>query len=160
MAAAFTYAREQYGFVRDARAVLLAYCGHIADEDLLKEHPAFGKGGSIRNLLVHIANTYEYWIGQCALSREMRFTDYGSQRHIRDIEDLFGAVDRLMVAFIDTLRQAEPGEIHYEINGVPHIASPFRLFSHVITHEFHHKGQILTLSRQWGYTPVDTDIMR
>ncbi|MCB0535444.1 MAG: hypothetical protein KDD14_24780 [Saprospiraceae bacterium] len=40
------------------------------------------------------------------------------------------------------------------------LAPPLRLFTHIVTHEFHHKGQILSLSRHLGYTPVDTDIMR
>ena len=39
-------------------------------------------------------------------------------------------------------------------------ANPFKLFTHVITHEFHHQGQILPMSRQLGYIPVDTDVMR
>ncbi|MFK7696805.1 DinB family protein [Paenibacillus sp. HJGM_3] len=34
------------------------------------------------------------------------------------------------------------------------------LMSHVITHEFHHKGQIMTMGRILGYTPPDTDIIR
>jgi uncharacterized damage-inducible protein DinB len=38
--------------------------------------------------------------------------------------------------------------------------TPARVFTHVITHEFHHKGQILMLARNMGYTPPDTDIIR
>jgi uncharacterized damage-inducible protein DinB len=34
------------------------------------------------------------------------------------------------------------------------------LLTHVTTHEYHHKGQVLTISRQLGYTPVDTDLIR
>ncbi|MCB0624495.1 MAG: hypothetical protein KDC43_11415, partial [Saprospiraceae bacterium] len=39
-------------------------------------------------------------------------------------------------------------------------AEAFRLFTHVVTHEFHHKGQILSLTRHLGFVPVDTDVMR
>ncbi len=38
--------------------------------------------------------------------------------------------------------------------------TPMHLYTHVITHEFHHKGQILTMSRLLGYIPVDTDVIR
>ncbi|MCL6569315.1 MAG: DinB family protein, partial [Meiothermus silvanus] len=32
------------------------------------------------------------------------------------------------------------------------------LLMHPITHEFHHKGQMMTLARIWGYTmPPETD---
>jgi uncharacterized damage-inducible protein DinB len=38
--------------------------------------------------------------------------------------------------------------------------SPLQLYTHVITHEFHHKGQMLSMSRILGYIPVDTDAIR
>jgi len=37
-------------------------------------------------------------------------------------------------------------------------ATPLQLFTHVLTHEFHHKGQIMTMCRILGYTPVETDV--
>ncbi|RZL05047.1 MAG: hypothetical protein EOO89_27250 [Pedobacter sp.] len=36
----------------------------------------------------------------------------------------------------------------------------YSIFTHVITHEFHHKGQSMTMSRLLGHTPPDTDILR
>ncbi|MNY72090.1 DinB family protein [compost metagenome] len=61
--------------------------------------------------------------------------------------------------FFELMENSEE-EIEYESNGLKKTAEPFKLFSHVITHEYHHKGQILSLSRHLGYTPVDTDIIR
>ncbi len=51
-------------------------------------------------------------------------------------------------------------DIDITINDKIIIANPLKLFTHVITHEFHHKGQILSLSRHLGYVRVDTDIIR
>ena len=153
-------AREQYQYVRDARAVLLRYCQTLAAGDFIKEHPSFGRGGSVRNLLVHIANTYAFWIGRWALGQNAVFTPYDAIQSISDVIPLYDTIDAMMFTFLDRLQQAETWIIEYEINGQKNAATPFRLFSHVITHEFHHKGQILSLSRHWGYTPVDTDIMR
>ncbi|MBA2745860.1 MAG: damage-inducible protein DinB [Flavisolibacter sp.] len=160
MESIFTYAKEQYGFVLDTRETLFNYCKSISSNDFLKENSFFGRGGSIRNLLVHIANTYEFWIGKCALEKNMVFTDYTSKQNIADTIDLFGSIDILVFEFLESMRRAEKNEINYEINGTKGTAEPFKLFSHVITHEFHHKGQILSLSRNFGYTPIDTDIMR
>ena len=153
-------AKEQYRYVRDARAVLLRYCRTLAVADFIKEHPSFGKGGSVRNLLVHSANTYAFWIGRWALGQNVGFTPYDAVQSIDDVIPLYDAIDAMMFTFMDGLQQAETSIIEYEINGQKNATKPFRLFSHVITHEFHHKGQILSLSRHWGYTPVDTDIMR
>ncbi|MEO7312132.1 MAG: DinB family protein [Chitinophagaceae bacterium] len=79
---------------------------------------------------------------------------------IRDTRALFDEVDAMMNAFIDSLKDAPLRDIVYELNGVIISGSPLKLFSHVITHEFHHKGQILSLSRHLGYVPVDTDMIR
>ena len=155
-----TYAEEQYAFVRDARNVLMTYCKTIANRDFLKEHGSFGRGGSIRNILVHIANTYEFWIGKWGLKKDQIFTEYGTKQTIEDVIDLFDNIDLLVFEFIRLLGRPDFNEIYFEINGVKNTVKSLQVFSHVITHEFHHKGQILSLSRHWGYTPVDTDIMR
>ncbi|MNL32837.1 DinB family protein [compost metagenome] len=64
-----------------------------------------------------------------------------------------------MADFISAIDQFD-SEIQYEIQNVKSSAKPLKLFTHVTTHEYHHKGQILSLSRHLGYTPVDTDIIR
>ena len=50
--------------------------------------------------------------------------------------------------------------IAYETRGGKGITTPATIFADVTTHEFHHKGQILSISRHLGYVPVDTDIIR
>jgi uncharacterized damage-inducible protein DinB len=37
-------------------------------------------------------------------------------------------------------------------------ATPLQLFTHVMTHEFHHKGQLLSMFRILGHVPPDTDV--
>ena len=153
------YATEQYKLVRESRKVLFDYCKTISPVDFLNENNSFGRGGSIRNLLVHIANSYQYWIDKYGLNRSVIFTSYHSMQGIDEIIDLFDVVDSTMYDFIELFQKPET-EIDYEIKGLKYRAGAFKFFSHVITHEFHHKGQILSISRHLGYTPVDTDIMR
>lgn len=156
----FKYAKEQYELVLESRTVLIDYCQTISPADFLSENSGFGRGGSIRNLLVHIANTYEFWIAKCGLDRGIAFTTCESNQSICDIIELFNSIDILMYEFIGSFKNPDLKEISYELNGIKKSESPFKLFTHVITHEFHHKGQILSLSRQLGYIPVDTDITR
>ena len=155
-----TYITEQYEAVRGSRQTLLEYCNTISQRDLINESTSFGRGGSIRNLLVHIANIYEFWIARNGLNKNISFTDYQSKQNINDILALFECVDLFMYEFIDSFQSSETKEINYELNGVKSSVSKLKLFTHVITHEFHHKGQILSLSRHLGYIPVDTDIIR
>lgn len=151
--------KEQYELVKESRATLFAYCKTIANHDLLKENSSFGRG-SIRNLLVHIANIYEYWIGTQGLKEAIKFSQYDSNVTMSDIACLFDAIDLLTVKFIDHIEKENINKISYERNGLTKKIRPLVLFTHVITHEFHHKGQILSLSRHLGYVPVDTDIIR
>ena len=160
MESVFKYAKEQYELVRESRKVLFDYCKTISPVDFLKENSSFGRGGSIRNLLVHITNTYEFWVAKYGLAKNIVFTSYDSKESISDIIDLFTVVDNIMYEFIESFKKPEIKEISYEINGTKSSTSPFRLLTHVMTHEFHHKGQILSLSRHLGYIPVDTDVMR
>ena len=150
----------QYDLVKQSRQVLLEYCSTISEADLLKETPSFGRGGSIRNLLVHIANTYQFWIGKWILKKIDKFTAYEEIETIKELRELFEEVDKLMETFIKEMNNSENTEIEYQINGKTGQANFGKIFTHVITHEFHHKGQILSISRQLGYIPIDTDIMR
>lgn len=151
--------RKQYTFVGESRNILFEYCQTIRTEDFINQNSSFGKGGSIRNLLVHIANTYELWIANTVLKKEVAYAEYEAFENIQEVIKLFAHVDQFMSDFFELMEKSEE-EIEYERNGVKRGAEPFKLFSHVITHEYHHKGQILSLSRHLGYTPIDTDIIR
>ena len=156
----FNFCKLQYELVRESRAVLFNYCKTISEKHFIAENNLFGRGGSIRNILVHIANTYEFWIAKHGLNKAVAFTNYHSKQTISEIKSLFDEVDNFVGEFIALLEKQGDPEIQFEINGIKNNATAFKLYSHVITHEFHHKGQILSLSRQLGYLPVDADIMR
>ena len=152
------YSKEQYELIRESRMVLFAYCQKISPADFTRSNNVFGRGGSIRNLLVHIANTYELWIGKIALRKDIVFSQYEANTNVNEVAKVFDCIDDVMYEFFDAVNNES--EIEYEINGQTGKSKPFKLFTHVITHEFHHKGQILSLSRSLGYIPVDTDILR
>lgn len=152
------YSRQQYAFVKDSRKVLFAYCKTIDRQHFLDQNTSFGRGGSMRNLLVHSATTYQYWIANSSLKKGIPYAEYHSYATIEDVIGLFATIDADMEEFIAGLDPEK--EIAYEMEGEIRHAKAFQVFSHVITHEFHHKGQVLSLSRHLGYVPVDTDIMR
>lgn len=151
-----SYTCEQYQYVKGSRKVLFEYCETISEKDFVNQNTSFGRGGSIRNLLVHIANTYEYWIANLVLKKNKPYAEYEDYKTIKEVRLLFKNIDLFMEEFISQINHFENIETPNSINTV----KSFQLFSHVITHEYHHKGQILSLSRHLGYIPVDTDIMR
>ncbi len=155
-----TCARSQYNQIRSAREVLLDYCATLSPEDFVRQGPGFGKGGSVRHLLVHNIHCYEHWIARQALQMDRPFTVADAIHSVEECREVFRQIDDLMVLFLDQLEEKEDGLFTMTIHDHPEQVDGFKVFTHTITHEFHHKGQILTLSRQLGYTPVDTDIMR
>jgi uncharacterized damage-inducible protein DinB len=150
---------SQYEFIKSSRSVLLDYCSKISGPDFLKEHTHFGRG-SVRNLLVHIGNTYEFWIGEQALDKQVNYLPYAAVTSVKEAADYLSTIDMLVNSFAEKYHENYMNDLRLSIGSKPVTASPLKLFTHVITHEFHHKGQILSISRHMGYTPVDTDIIR
>lgn len=149
----------QYELVTSSRMILLDYCKIIKPADLISENSSFGRG-SIRNLLVHIGNTYEFWIGKHALNKNISFKEYNTINTLDEVESYFTTINNLISEFIVVIVDSYLEDQIISINDKIIKANPLKLFTHVITHEFHHKGQILSLSRHLGYTPIDTDIIR
>ena len=151
--------KNQYLLIQSSRGVLLDYCPTITPEHLLIENSTFGRG-SIRNLLVHNAYTYQYWLGAQALQKEIAFPDYDTITGISDIRHLFQDVDALVAEFIAVFSNAHLKPLTAVLRENTFDVTPLELFTHVLSHEFHHKGQVLSLSRHLGYVPVDTDVIR
>jgi len=150
---------QQYGFVLFSRNTMLEYIKTISAEDFVTDNSTFGRG-SIRNLLVHICDTYSAWIGERTLGYNINYASFETYKNLDDCISYFDKVDGYMHQFFEKLKSDHEQEIDIFRNGETLKISPLRLFTHVITHEFHHKGQIMSLSRHLGYTPVDADIIR
>ncbi|WP_293787671.1 DinB family protein [uncultured Pedobacter sp.] len=151
--------KQQYDFVLSSRNTLLNYIGSISENDFLIDNSSFGRG-SIRNLLVHICQTYCAWIGERALGIDQEFLPFEHYQTLQNCQTYFNQVDEYIGLFAKKFKGNELQEMELDRNGAILIVNPLQLFTHVITHEFHHKGQIMSLSRHLGYTPVDADIIR
>ncbi|MBD2724005.1 DinB family protein [Hymenobacter armeniacus] len=149
---------QQYELVRGARGALLEYCATIDPAHVVAPLPEFNHS-SIRDLLVHVAACYAFWLGQADLPR---LTVPDAVPDVAALRRLFAEVDRLVEAFLRQYagRWLVPMAVAVPRQPAPLPFSPLQLFTHVITHEFHHKGQVLSMSRQLGYVPVDTDAIR
>lgn len=156
----FSFYSLQYELVKGAREALLLYCKDLDPVDFTQEHPHVGHSGSIRNLLVHIVHSYEFWIEMNAFKKEIHHVPFEEVSNIEEVVKLFDAVNIMMEQFISKASSGELKAIAYTLHDRSEVVDPFTVFTHVITHEFHHKGQILSLSRILGYTPIDTDIVR
>ena len=151
---------KQYDFVKASRSVLFDYCDTVKPEHFIQEVQGFGRGGSMRSLIAHIANSSQHWTAvHCFKENPPRITAE-SVSTISDCRELYMNIDSLVYRMIDSFENNYYEDILSVAGDRSFMVSPFKIFMHVTTHEYHHKGQILTISRLLGYTPVDTDVIR
>ncbi|WP_174615057.1 DinB family protein [Virgibacillus ihumii] len=152
--------KEQYELVKHTRELLFQFCETLDTADYTKELEGFG-WGSVRNLHVHIAECYQNWLGRFGLRESLLLIEPSQVQSVSDMRGAFKQVDLLVHRFLDEFE----GRYNAKVEGtVPWQEdntelSVLWLFTHTLTHEFHHKGQIVTMGRQLGYIPTDTDLI-
>ena len=152
--------RQQYELIKGSRQAMLGFITNEAGAQLVSPIKEFN-GNTIGYLLVHIANTYKHWAANFAMQKELPYVDEHSIRDIDTIQKLFDEADELMEQFLDNFPDLDLKITNTVRSGTITITvTPLELFTHMITHEFHHKGQIMTMCRLLGHVPPDTDVIR
>lgn len=156
-----TLLTSQYEEIKGARNALFIYCESMSPADVFKQVDIFNNS-SIADLLVHNVNTYLSWINNFGLDKNISFYKTGDVKTLDEIRVLFKKVDSIVAEFLEKYKGnfEESFTAIVKHRGFPMTLSPLQLYTQAITHEFHHKGQIVTMSRLLGYTPVDTDAIR
>lgn len=154
----------EYEWVKKTRQILLDQCKELNEDDFTKEFE-FGFQ-SIRDSLVHVAGCYHAWLGSFVLSKTsspLLTKEVIQTMQVGDIERYFQEADRyveeVIESFTDTFDQFIEKEPSWKANGQVIGKTPRQLLIHSITHEFHHKGQIVAMLRLLNHTPENTDIL-
>lgn len=157
--------KKEYEWVKQTRKELLALCHEIKSEDLTRQIEGFGKQ-SIQETLVHIAECYIAWLGSFILlqtKKPITPKEKLIQFSLEEIKQRFSQAD----LFVNEVFESYAEQMDVPINkSIPWRESsgvismtPRKLLVHTITHEFHHKGQIVAMARQLGYVPPNTDVL-
>lgn len=152
--------KEQYEFIRTSRAVVLEYFNTIKWYDVHKPLNEFNDN-SILSLSLHIANTYFFWLKKFSAGEEIEYFEEHHVNNTNDLIKIYDKVDDLVTNFISLHSDADEnieGDIFWL--KTKKSFTVLQLLSHVFTHEFHHKGQFMSMSRILGYTPPDADVIR
>jgi uncharacterized damage-inducible protein DinB len=151
---------QQYKLVQSARGALFEYLSAIPFQKLHEPVAAFNNR-SVSYLLHHVVLTYLSWLNEFAFKNPLMMTDETAWQTMDEVKSFYteadNAVYNFLVAFNDKSTMITGYKKRQDITLT---LSVLQLFTHVITHEFHHKGTILGMTRTLGYTPVDTDIIR
>lgn len=151
---------DLYAWVKEARRGLLAYCRGLPPEAFVKIVPGIG-WGSIRNTMVHVADAYRHWLLDVPSEKEseaFRATEYPDVEAVVGLMDL---ADAIAAGFLERFGGEAFGEalrLRVSFQAAPFLVTPGWLLAHAVTHEFHHKGQIVTAGRLLGHPAPDTDM--
>lgn len=148
----------QYEYILGSREILLEHCGKMLPEKFAEQLAEF-KMNSICMLLVHSANAYMYWIGKFGLGRDIKYFADRKDYTVDDIKQMYDVVNSLVAEFIEKYKN-DPSTIITGYNSIAEgdVSYPaLQVFTHGFTHEYHHKGQIMSVSSLIGYPPPDAD---
>lgn len=153
--------QQQYDWIKSARKNLFTFLEEIPPQLLHQTNPNFGQGSIIR-AHIHVADSYRFWLESFALKKLSEHKDTTANEieraDARYVRERFAEVDEVVQRFMNVYcdRWYEPIEQDEVWQGYPRTPIPLLLLTHAITHEFHHKGQIVLIARHLG-TPPPTD---
>lgn len=158
----FDLLQQQYSWAKSARQNLFTFLDEIPFPVLHTTVPGFGRASIIRTH-IHVADCYRLWLGSFAFKRpphEHRDTTIEEieQADVHFVRNLYAEVDDTVQRFLNAEHNwLEPIVHPVSWQDEPFAASPLLLFTHTMTHEFHHKGQIVSMARQLGCLPPADD---
>ncbi|TDL78759.1 DinB family protein [Peribacillus frigoritolerans] len=149
----------QYDWIQRTRDSLFHYCETLSPSDYVKNLETFG-GDSICSLHAHVADCYRVWLGDRALGKSLPKIKSESINNVQEMREIFKQTDVLVHEFLNEFEGKWDQTVQVSFaNGDSVKITSLWLFTHTITHEFHHKGQIVKIGRQLGYIPPDTDLI-
>lgn len=155
--------RVLYDWVRRTREAVFAWTASLPPDVYTAERAEFAVG-SLRTVHAHAAECYLWWTGHFGLGLDWA----GLERDPASLPDVAAmrarylqvdqVVERALAAFADV----DAGfTIHHPEAGPMRVTRRWLLL-HPLTHEFHHKGQMLAMGRMLGHPfPAgrDTDLV-
>jgi len=140
--------------------VLLDHLSTIPAEAYVKELPGFGLS-TLRAQIVHIFNCEGFWIHTLQGAR-FEDEDPADWPTIPDARRLQHRIGTNTLAYLSNLTDEQintDAELRFQ-DGDRAVRTPAFVLHHVLTHAFHHKGQIVSMCRALGYPAPDTDLSR
>jgi len=150
--------QQQYALLVAAREIVFDFIETEIGDDVNTPVPVYNNH-SISYILLHTAACYFSWLDSFAQSENIEWLDTLNVNTIAQIRQLYGKVDDIVAAFLQNFKDKMEMPITNIHNAAGEVtATPLQLFTHVLTHEFHHKRQIMAMCRILGHTPVETDV--
>lgn len=135
----------------------------LADTVTLEELVRDLKAGwsSMRNTMVHSMEAEVFWVRYAMQQGGRPDWDFAAYPDVAALKELAASVRTATEQFVAPLTDADLARdavITYS-SGATFSFSLAKGFLHIITHDTHHRGQVMLLARQLGYEPPEIDLM-
>jgi uncharacterized damage-inducible protein DinB len=152
--------RELHAWTHERLDMLIEHATALAPEEFAREIAGFGYP-SVREQLVHTLGAEERWVHrlQDLPTRPWSSADYPTASTLRPVRD---RVMRETAVYLDRLSDAALNAplVQRPKEWIGELRSPAFILHHVLTHAFHHKGQVVAMCRLLGHPAPDTDLQQ
>ena len=150
--------RKLHGWTHSSLNLVLDHLSTIPESDYAKEVPGFGFP-TLREQMIHIFNCEGFWIQAL---QGLRYVDRKPDKcfAVADAGLLQREVIQQTHAYLSSLTNEQLNtdtELHFSDGDVA-VRTPALVLHHVLTHAFHHKGQVVAMCRLLGHPAHDTDL--
>jgi uncharacterized damage-inducible protein DinB len=150
--------RKFHGWTHASLNLVLDHLSTIPTNNYVKQIPSFGFP-TLREQVIHIFNCEGFWIHTL---QGLRYVDRKPEDcpAIADARLLEREVIQRTDAYLSNLTDQQlnrDAELHFSDGDVA-ARTPALVLHHVLTHAFHHKGQIVAMCRALGHPAHDTDL--
>jgi uncharacterized damage-inducible protein DinB len=150
--------RKFHGWTHASLNLVLNHLSTIPTNNYVRELTGFGFP-TLREQAIHIFNCEGFWVHTL---QGLRYADRTSEEcpAVADVRLLQKEVSQLTHAYLSNLTNQQlnaDAELHFP-DGDVSVRTPALVLHHVLTHAFHHKGQIAAMCRALGHPASDTDL--
>lgn len=138
--------------------LVFSHAAKLTHDELLRELTGFGRA-SVRDQLLHIVACEDVWVHdlQDIPRRRWQSADYPT------VEALEQARQTVREQTNDYLDRLPESQLSIDLVQSPRewggaLRTPAFILHHVLTHAFHHKGQVVAMFRLIGHPAPDTDL--
>ncbi len=150
--------RKFHGWTHTSLNLVLDHLFTMPANDYARELSGFGFR-TLREQAIHIFNCEGFWVQTL---QGLPYADRTIQECplLADVKSLQLEVSQSTQAYLSTLTDQQLNadtELHFS-DGDFAVRTPALILHHVLTHAFHHKGQIVAMCRVLGHPAPDTDL--
>ena len=150
--------RQFHRWTHQSLGLLFDHLATLSPDDYTRELPGFGYP-SLRAQVVHLLGCEIRWLNRI-LSLPQRDWNPAHWPAVPDARALQAEAQAMTLAYLAQLSELQLNTpIHIPFPEVHDLTrTPALILHHMLTHAFHHKGQIVAMCRTLGYPAPMTDL--